>query len=120
MFLIVTETNPANKPISILNRKTKFLCDMYLYRQRSTLASKVLFAIIKANKKSRYYAGFFIYDFKLSFKLNSFSWSSSIGAGASIITSRPELFLGNAIKSLMVSCPPKIATNLSSPKAIPP
>ena len=37
---------------------------MYLYRQRSTLASKVLFAIIKANKKSRYYAGFFIYDFE--------------------------------------------------------
>ncbi len=41
-------------------------------------------------------------------------------AGASIITSRPELFFGNAIKSRIVSCPPKIATNRSKPKAIPP
>ena len=40
--------------------------------------------------------------------------------GASIITSLPELFFGKAIKSRMVSCPPRIATNLSNPNANPP
>ena len=52
--------------------------------------------------------------------INSSNCLSSICEGASIITSLPELFFGNAIKSLIVSCPPKIATNLSSPKAKPP
>ena len=30
------------------------------------------------------------------------------------------MFFGKAIKSLIVSCPPRIATNLSNPKANPP
>ena len=36
------------------------------------------------------------------------------------MVSLPELFLGNAIKSLIFSCPPIIAHNRSNPKAIPP
>jgi hypothetical protein len=39
--------------------------------------------------------------------------------GESIITSRPELFFGNAMKSRIESAPPKIEHSLSNPKAIP-
>ena len=38
----------------------------------------------------------------------------------SIIMSLPELFFGNAIKSLILSLPPIIAHNLSKPNATPP
>jgi hypothetical protein len=34
------------------------------------------------------------------------------------MTSLPELFLGKAIKSRMVSCPPRMATNRSNPKLV--
>ena len=50
----------------------------------------------------------------------SFSCSSETVDGESIITSLPELFLGNAMKSRIISFPPIIATSLSSPNAIPP
>src|SRR5690554_4204697 len=61
-----------------------------------------------------------VYSFTFSIIDNSSNCALSMVAGASIITSRPELFLGNAIKSRMVSCPPKIATKRSKPKAKPP
>ena len=51
---------------------------------------------------------------------NSFNCASSMVAGASIITSRPALFYGKAMKSRMTSAPPRIDTNLSKPKAKPP
>ena len=40
--------------------------------------------------------------------------------GVSIITSRPALFFGNAMVSLIESSPAKSATHRSNPKAIPP
>src|SRR5580693_5743566 len=51
---------------------------------------------------------------------SSCSCLSSIVPGASSITSRPLLFLGNAIKSRMLSLPPRIAQSRSNPKAMPP
>src|ERR1700712_2864751 len=51
---------------------------------------------------------------------NSFICASAMVDGVSIITSRPELFLGNAITSRMESSPAKIEHNLSNPKARPP
>ncbi len=51
---------------------------------------------------------------------SSLSCSFSTDEGASIITSRPALFLGKAIQSRMLSNPAKIETNRSNPKAIPP
>ena len=45
---------------------------------------------------------------------------SSITDGASIIMSRPELFLGNAMTSRMESSPARMDTKRSNPKARPP
>ena len=60
-----------------------------------------------------FYQGFLDNDLRY----NSFNWPSSRAAGALIITSLPLLFFGNAIKSLMVSLPPSMATKRSSPNA---
>jgi hypothetical protein len=43
-----------------------------------------------------------------------------MGEGESIITSRPELFLGKAMKSRMLSAPPNREQSRSKPKAMPP
>lgn len=51
---------------------------------------------------------------------SSSSCSCSTREGASIITSRPELFFGKAMQSRMLSSPAKSETSLSKPKAIPP
>jgi hypothetical protein len=51
---------------------------------------------------------------------SSCSCFSSIVEGASSITSRPLLFLGKAMKSRILSLPPRIAQSRSNPKAIPP
>lgn len=51
--------------------------------------------------------------------LSSSNCSLSTIDGAFIITSRPELFLGKAIQSRMLSNPAKRATNRSNPKANP-
>src|ERR1700722_4228491 len=51
---------------------------------------------------------------------SSSSCLSSMVPGASSMTSRPLLFLGKAIKSRMLSLPPRIAQSRSKPKAIPP
>ena len=53
-------------------------------------------------------------------RLSSSSWVWSILDGASIITSRPWLFFGKAIKSRMDSLPAKRAQTRSKPKARPP
>lgn len=50
---------------------------------------------------------------------SSFNCPADIVEGESIITSRPELFLGNAMKSRIESAPPKIEQSLSKPNAIP-
>jgi hypothetical protein len=60
-------------------------------------------AEIKRNQ-IKYFIGLVCY---FVFKPNSSNWLLSIAAGASIITSLPELFFGNAIKSRMVSWPPR-------------
>ena len=56
----------------------------------------------------------------LIFKFNSFNWSSSKTEGASIITSLPALFLGNAMQSLIESNPANNDTKRSNPYAKPP
>ena len=57
---------------------------------------------------------------RINYNPNSFSWSLSISEGVLIITSLPEVFLGNAIKSLIDSWPLNRAQSRSKPKAIPP
>ena len=101
-FLMVTDTKPARRPITTLKRSTKFFCEIYLYRQTRNRFKKECLGMTKA-KKNPAFAGFRSYDFRSNFKFSSSSCAVSIGAGASIITSLPELFLGKAIKSLMVS-----------------
>ena len=64
-------------------------------------------------------AGYFCGSGRRS-RLSSSSWIWSISEGESIITSRPWLFFGNAMKSRMVSWPPKRAQTRSKPKARPP
>jgi hypothetical protein len=51
---------------------------------------------------------------------NSSNCAAEIADGESIITSRAELFLGNAMKSRMDSLPPNREQSLSNPKAMPP
>src|SRR5436190_19694472 len=51
---------------------------------------------------------------------NSFSWTSSMRLGASIITSRPALFFGKAMNSRISLRPPKSDTQRSKPNAAPP
>lgn len=55
-----------------------------------------------------------------TFMLSSWSCVSSMRDGASIIVSRPELFLGNAMTSRIESSPARIDTNRSNPNASPP
>jgi hypothetical protein len=55
-----------------------------------------------------------------NFDGNSSNCACAIVEGLSIITSRPELFLGKAIKSLITSAPPNKEHKRSKPKAIPP
>ena len=52
--------------------------------------------------------------------LSSSSWPGSSNDGASIMVSRPELFLGNAIQSRIESRPAKRLTQRSRPYARPP
>ena len=51
---------------------------------------------------------------------SSSSWVWSMVDGDSFMTSRPELFLGKAITSRIVSSPARIETNRSNPSARPP
>ena len=66
------------------------------------------------------YLFFLVINFYLSLMFSSSSCLGSILDGESIIISLPELFLGKAIKSRILSSPPSIAHNLSKPKATPP
>jgi pyruvate kinase len=59
-------------------------------------------------------------SFKSTIKFSSSSWLWSIAEGASNITSRPELFFGNAIQSRIESNPANKDTQRSSPYAKPP
>src|SRR6185437_12745286 len=72
--------------------------------------------------RSHFYRGFHKPSLSMFFNCIDSSWSciSSMVLGASSMTSRPLLFLGNAIKSRILSLPPRIAHNRSNPKAIPP
>src|SRR5699024_6432038 len=54
------------------------------------------------------------------FRFNSLICETANEEGASNITSLPILFFGKAIKSRILSLPPKIAQSRSNPKAIPP
>lgn len=48
---------------------------------------------------------------------SSSNWVSAIGAGASTMTSRPALFFGKAMKSLMESAPPEERTETVKPES---
>lgn len=89
----------------MLSMYTNCLCEIYLALQIKMLFNMVSFGIIIKLLKNPALAGLgtWLYDLRLSFKLSSSSCLSSIGAGASIMTSRPELFLGKAIKSRIIS-----------------
>ena len=60
-----------------------------------------------------------LYYFKSNFICNSSNCASAIVEGDSVITSRPILFLGKAMKSRMLSCPPNNEQSLSKPNANP-
>lgn len=62
----------------------------------------------------------FDYSFGNKAILNSSSCESAISEGLSIIISLALLFLGKAMKSLIVSTPANIEHILSNPNAIPP
>ena len=59
----------------------------------------------------------FFYCFRAIWSSSSCSWA--IGAGLPLMTSRPLLFLGKAIKSRMLSAPPKSEQRRSKQKASP-
>src|SRR6185312_8876844 len=63
--------------------------------------------------------GALLLNYVVDLIFNSFICASAMVEGVSIITSRPELFLGNAITSRIESSPAKIDTSLSKPKAMP-
>ena len=57
--------------------------------------------------------------FKFKAICNSSNCSCAIGAGDPLITSRPALFFGKAMKSRMLSAPPNKEQRRSKPKAKP-
>ena len=59
------------------------------------------------------------HDFRSSLICNSSSCLSSMNDGASSMTSRPLLFLGNAMQSRILSRPANMLTKRSKPKANP-
>lgn len=81
---------PEPKPAKNINSPTIHMSENNIWRKLNFIFS---FIIKKAEKKSP----LLIYAFKFNCNSNSSSCSFAIAAGASIITSRPELFLGKAI-----------------------
>ena len=59
-------------------------------------------------------------NFGFTFIHSSSNWDSAKIEGALSITSRPELFLGNAMQSRIESNPANIETRRSKPNAKPP